>query len=74
MIEKIFKIVAAILVVGITPLFLGSILSVLGIINVGTGLGLGLFMVLSIIISVMFLSVSLTILAVISTYKLIKKK
>tara|TARA_R110000803_G_scaffold74350_2_gene138385 strand:+ start:33 stop:257 length:225 start_codon:yes stop_codon:yes gene_type:complete len=73
MIEKIFKITAVILVLGITPLIIGSILSALGVINVGTGLGLGLLMVSSIIVSIVFLSVCLTLLAITSLYKLIKK-
>tara|TARA_B110000914_G_C15138802_1_gene298438 strand:- start:65 stop:283 length:219 start_codon:yes stop_codon:yes gene_type:complete len=72
MIGKIFKITAVILILGIMPLFIGSILSILGIINIGTGLGLGLFMVLSIIISIVFLSISLTVFAIISGYKAIK--
>jgi hypothetical protein len=59
MVEKIFKITAVILIVGI--------------INVGTGLGLGLLMVSSIIVSIVFLSVCLTLMAITSLYKLIKK-
>ena len=73
MVEKIFKITAVILIVGITPLCIGLMLSALGIINVGTGLGLGLLMVSSIIVSIVFLSVCLTLLAITSLYKLIKK-
>ena len=67
--DKIGKVVAIILAIGISPLVICSILDAIGIIDIGTGLGLGLFMVASILLSVL---VTLISAAVIGVKKLLK--
>jgi hypothetical protein len=62
--NKIGKVIAIMNIVGVLPLIVGSVLSLLGIIDIGTGLGLGLFMVASAMLSLVVLFVSSVVVAI----------
>lgn len=62
--NKIGKVIAIMNIIGVLPLIVGSVLSALGIIDIGTGLGLGLFMVASVLLSLVVLFVSAVVLAI----------
>jgi len=62
--NKTGKVIAIMNIIGVLPLIVGSVLSALGIIDIGTGLGLGLFMVASVMLSLVFLFVSSVVVAI----------
>lgn len=62
--NKIGKVIAIMNIIGVLPLIVGGVLSVLGIIDIGTGLGLGLFMVASAMLSLVVLFVSSVVVAI----------
>ena len=69
--DKLGEIVVAILLIGISPLIIFSILDGIGLINIGSGLGLGLFMISAVALSII-ISIIGTI--VITVKKIIKWK
>ena len=62
--NKIGKVIAIMNIIGVLPLIVGGVLSVLGIIDIGTGLGLGLFMMASVMLSLVVLFVSAVVVAI----------
>ena len=69
--DKLGKIVVAILLIGISPLVIFGTLDSIGLINIGSGLGLGLFMISAVVLSII-ISIIGTI--IITVKKIIKWK
>ena len=50
--DKIGRVVVTIMLIGVAPLIIFSILGGIGLISIGSGLGLGLFMISAVALSV----------------------